>query len=121
LKVKGFFMRIGEVAHRSGLSPSRIRFYERNGLIPAAVRSENGYRDYPASILETLNLIDQAQGLGFTLEEIGSVLAQAGRQLPSDAERLLALRDKLMALDQHLHEIVRRRQRIVALIDKYER
>ena len=46
-------MKIGELARRTGLAPSRIRFYEASGLI-AAQRQSNGYRDYPAEAEQTL-------------------------------------------------------------------
>ena len=113
-------MRIGDVARRTGLSTSRIRFYERNRLIPAASRGENGYRDYAADVLETLKFIAQAQGLGFTLDEIRGGLAQGHGGPPARDEMLLALREKLAALDQHIAEVKHRRDRILALIKKYE-
>jgi MerR family copper efflux transcriptional regulator len=114
-------MRIGEAAQRSGLSPSRIRFYEARGLLPDAGRSANGYRDYPAGIVETLSLIDHAQELGFTLTEIKSALDQSGGDAPSKTEMLAALRRKLVTLEQHIEEVTRRRKRIVELIAKFER
>ncbi len=40
-------MKIGELAERTGLATSRIRFYERIGLLKAARRQANGYRSYP--------------------------------------------------------------------------
>jgi DNA-binding transcriptional MerR regulator len=119
-KVKGRAMRIGEIAKRSGLSPSRIRFYEAHGLLPKAGRGENGYRDYPADIVETLSLIDQAQGLGFTLNEIRSALAQGGGNPPTKPEMLAALRGKLAAINQHIEEATLRRHCILALIAKFE-
>jgi MerR family transcriptional regulator, copper efflux regulator len=82
LKVKRLSMRIGELARRSELSTSRIRFYEAHGLLPKAERSDNGYRDYPDSVLETLRLIQGAQDLGFSLGEIRAGLAQAGANPP---------------------------------------
>lgn len=113
-------MRIGEIAQRSGVAPSRIRFYEANGLLPKPRRSDNGYRDYPASLLETLNLIDQAQGLGFTLSEIKSALIQGGGKQPSKQHMLVALRGKLVALNLHIKDVTRRRQQVIALIKKFE-
>lgn len=113
-------MRIGEIAQRSGVAPSRIRFYEANGLLPKPARSYNGYRDYPASAVETLGLIDQAQGLGFTLSEIKSALTQGGGNRPTKQHMLVALQDKLVALNLHLEEVTRRRQQVIALITKFE-
>jgi DNA-binding transcriptional MerR regulator len=46
-KVKGDFMRIGELSRRTGISTSRIRFYEKHAVLPKPIRGENGYREYP--------------------------------------------------------------------------
>ena len=113
-------MRIGELARRSELSTSRLRFYEAHGLLPKAERSGNGYRDYPDHVLETLRLIQGAQDLGFSLGEIRAGLAQAGASPPSKGAMLEALRYKLASLDQHIEEVTLRRRRIVHLIEKLE-
>jgi MerR family transcriptional regulator, copper efflux regulator len=114
-------MRVGELARRSELSTSRIRFYESHGLLPKAERRDNGYRDYPDSAVETLRLIHGAQNLGFSLSEIRVGLAQAGPNGPSKDDMLEALRHKLMSLDRHIDEVTLRRRRIVDLIEKLER
>lgn len=67
-------MRIGELAKRSGLAPSRIRFYEASGLIGPVERKANGYRDYPQNALLVLEIITGAQAAGFSLEEIRQLL-----------------------------------------------
>ncbi len=113
-------MRIGELARRSELSTSRIRFYEAHGLLPKAERSDNGYRDYPDSVLETLGLIRGAQDLGFSLSEIRAGLAQSSPNPPSKVDLIEALRSKLASLDQHIEEVTLRRARIVHLIEKLE-
>ena len=66
-------MKIGEIASAAGVSTSRIRFYEKRGIIPPAIRDDNGYRDYSPDLIGQLNFIEQAQKLGFTLKEIISV------------------------------------------------
>ena len=114
-------MRIGELARRSGLSASRVRFYEAHGLLPKAERRDNGYRDYPDAAVETLGLIQGAQDLGFSLGEIRARLAQAGASPLSRDDMLEALRHKLRSLDQHIDEVTVRRERIVYLIEKFEK
>jgi DNA-binding transcriptional MerR regulator len=67
-------MMIGELAARSGLAPSRIRFYETNGLLPGAQRRTNGYREFKPQNLQMLEIIRSAQQAGFTLDEIRALL-----------------------------------------------
>jgi DNA-binding transcriptional MerR regulator len=66
-------MNIGELAQRSGLTASRIRFYEAQGLI-SVTRRANGYRTYTAETVVALNIITSAQGAGFMLEEIRGLM-----------------------------------------------
>ncbi len=66
---------IGEVARRSGVASSALRFYEERGLI-ASVRAGSGHRRYPRSVLRRIAFIVFAQRIGLTLEEIGAELAK---------------------------------------------
>lgn len=63
-------MKIGELAARTGLTPSRIRYYEGIGLLWSVDRLPNGYRVYGPDAIATLGLIIMAQKVGFTLDEI---------------------------------------------------
>lgn len=67
-------MNIGELARRTGLTSSRIRFYESAGLLTAVDRRPNGYRVYPPEAVTVLELITTAQQAGFTLDEIRKLL-----------------------------------------------
>jgi MerR family transcriptional regulator, redox-sensitive transcriptional activator SoxR len=60
---------IGQIARKSGLRASAIRFYERSGLIPKPSRV-SGQRRYDDRVLDCLVLIEFAKGCGFTLDEI---------------------------------------------------
>jgi MerR family transcriptional regulator, redox-sensitive transcriptional activator SoxR len=64
---------IGEVAVRAGMSTSRIRFYEARGLLPTPERVA-GQRRYGQDVFRRLAVIDAAQRVGFTLEEIRDLL-----------------------------------------------
>jgi MerR family redox-sensitive transcriptional activator SoxR len=104
-------MGIGEVARRTGVSASAIRFYERNGLLPEAERA-GGKRRFGVDAVRRLGVIDIAKQAGFSLDEVRALLDSidggapaheelqtlAGRKLPEmDAliERAQAMRDWL--------------------------
>ena len=72
-------MTIGEVARRSGVASSALRFYEERGLI-SSERAGSGHRRYPRPVLRRIAFIVFAQRVGLTLEEIGTELAK----LPPD-------------------------------------
>ncbi|MGZ2749135.1 MerR family transcriptional regulator [Burkholderia stagnalis] len=67
-------MKIGELAARTGLTPSRIRFYERIGLLTRVERQANGYRTYPPEAVVVLDLITAAQKADFSLDEIRTLI-----------------------------------------------
>jgi len=66
---------IGEAARRSGLPRKTIRYYEDAGIISSAARTDNGYRRYDEDDIYTLRFIRHARALGFTLKEVGDLLA----------------------------------------------
>ncbi len=68
-------MNIGEAAKRSGVPAKTIRYYESIGLIPPADRKGSGYRDYDANEVETLRFIQRARSLGFSVKDVGNLLA----------------------------------------------
>ena len=66
---------IGEVARRSGVASSALRFYEQRGLI-SSERAGSGHRRYPRPVLRRIAFIVFAQRIGLTLDEIGAELAK---------------------------------------------
>jgi len=109
-------LRIGKVAIRAGVHRETLRYYERRGLIPPPLRRSSGYRDYPADTVERVRLIKWAQGLGFSLRELGElariphdhvrgraaqVRAGAGakiREIDAKITHLQAIRRRLQAI-----------------------
>lgn len=83
---------IGEVARRSGVAASALRFYEEKGLIKSE-RAGSGHRRFPRAVLRRIAFIVFAQRIGMTLEEIGDELDKLpGDRVPegSDWGRLSA-------------------------------
>jgi MerR family transcriptional regulator, redox-sensitive transcriptional activator SoxR len=88
---------IGELAARSGLPTSTLRYYDRIGLVPATGRS-GGQRRYDPKVLQRLRAVTLCQRAGFSLEEIGRLLdggrpwqALAGRKVEELQGRIAEL------------------------------
>lgn len=69
---------IGSLARAADVPSDTLRYYERRGLLPTPPRNSSGYRLFPADAVNRVQFIKRAQGLGFTLEEIGELLALRG-------------------------------------------
>lgn len=98
-------MRIGNLAEATGTPVETIRFYEREGLIAAAHRTDNNYRLYTAAHAERLAFIRQCRNLDMTLHEIRSLLRL--RDLPSEncAEVNALLDDHIGHVAQRIREL----------------
>ena len=68
-------MRVSELAQRAGVTPAAIRFYESEGVLPAAPRADNGYRNYDEDDLCRLRIVVSLRGLGIELSESGRLAA----------------------------------------------
>ncbi len=97
-------MRIGELAQATAVSRDTLRFYEERGLI-AAQRSANGYRYYPAEMVQLVQLIKTAQRLGFSLNEIGHSVAELWKAPSPDLAIAQLLRDKLVLIENRIGEL----------------
>jgi MerR family redox-sensitive transcriptional activator SoxR len=102
-------MTIGEVAKRSGLRASAIRYYERVGLLPKPARS-GGQRRYDSRILARLAVLERAKNCGFSLDEVRQLFNDQGR--PSERWDRVA-RKKVVELDALMERIGRMKRLIV--------
>ena len=103
---------IGEAAKRSGVNIETIRYYEREGIVPAADRSENGRRLYDTAAITRLRFIRRCRDLGFPISDVRALLdlsdnaskhcdevrAISERHLSDVRERLTDLRELEAAL-----------------------
>jgi MerR family copper efflux transcriptional regulator len=111
-------MHIGNVARQSGIAAKTIRYYESIGLIDSAERTESGYRVYGPRDVETLRFIQRARGLGFSVADVGNLLAlwrdkqRASAQVKALAER------HVEEIDRKLAELQAMRGTLVDLIER---
>ena len=95
----------GKLADLAGVSRDTLRHYERKGVLPRALRGQNGYRQYPPAALQRVQLIRRALSVGFTLDELARVLSvrDAGGA-PCEEVRRLATQ-KLLDVQDQLREL----------------
>jgi DNA-binding transcriptional MerR regulator len=105
-------LRIGEVATRAGVNPRTVRYYETVGLLPPPVRAPNGYRRYTPETVDLLSFVRQAQGFGFTLEEIKEVMVVRRRGEAPCAHVRSLLHRKVAELDRKIEDLIALRRRI---------
>jgi Cu(I)-responsive transcriptional regulator len=110
------FMNIGEAAKASAVSAKMIRHYEEVGLMPAAARSEAGYRRYTESDLHMLRFIRRARDLGFSIREIAELLGLwQNRRRPSRLVKALA-EAHMQALEQKARELLAMKATLAHLV-----
>ncbi len=101
-------MNIGEAARASGVSAKTIRYYEEIGLIDAANRDANGYRDYSRADAELLRFIRHARAVGFGIKECRMLVAlyrdpnRHSRDVKALAQAKIAEIDRRIAEFQHM-------------------
>ena len=98
---------IGRLAKAAGVGIETVRYYQRLGLLPAGAPVPHGqaFRHYPLDAVERIRFVKRAQGLGFSLEEIGQLLqlndgADRGKVRELARSRLDSVREKILDLQR---------------------
>jgi DNA-binding transcriptional MerR regulator len=114
------FLRIGELARATALSPDSLRHYERLGLL-TATRTPGRFREYRGDAIHRVRVIQAALAIGFTLTELAEIFAErrAGRP-PCRRVRALA-GGKLVALTAEIRDLSRLRRRLVRTLAGWDR
>lgn len=103
---------IGEIARRTGLSVSAIRFYEERGLV-ASVRNSGGQRRFARSDIRRLSIVMIAQNMGFSLNRIQEALsALPSHRAPNKAEWAKMAADFKTDIDARIGVLERLRDRL---------
>lgn len=106
--VKYFFMLIGELSKRTGLSRDTIRFYEKQGLIKVGRRERrvNNYKEYSNTVLKRLLLINKIKSYGFTLNESAEIISLLEANLGNCDQISKAADKKISVVDKKIDELV---------------
>jgi MerR family mercuric resistance operon transcriptional regulator len=109
---------IGRLAQAAEVNVETVRYYQRRGLLEEPARPLNGIRRYPDRAVSRLRFIKRAQELGFTLDEVASLLkledGRSCRQTRSLAQK------KLAAIEERLARLQRMRRLLRSLIAECE-
>lgn len=104
---------IGGLARAAGVGVETVRYYQRRGLLPEPARPPGEVRRYGEEDLRRLRFIRSAQAAGFTLNEIGELLAL---DAADDRARARALaQDRVAALDARIEQLLEARNALAGL------
>lgn len=111
-------MNIGTAAAKSGVPTKTIRYYESIGLIDPAARTPGGYRKYGDGDVQTLRFIQRARSLGFSIKEVGGLLA-LWRAADGGCARAKALAlAHLAEIDRRIDDLRSVRNHLARVIEK---
>ena len=115
-KGQGYYS-IGKAAELSGITPKMIRHYESLELIPKAARTVGDYRVYSAADIHTLRFIRRSRGLGFSIEEIGTLIGLwRNQRRASEQVKRLAIKH-IADLDEKIAELQSMRSALAELAE----
>ena len=107
-------MNISELAKLTLVTTDTLRYYEKQGLISAPPRQENGYRAYTEAHVELVRFVRGAQTLGFSLIEIRGVLSQVSAGTFGRAEIEQHLSAKMAQIDAHMRQLKTLKKELIA-------
>ena len=109
---------IGAASSESGVGIETIRYYEREGIVPPAKRSENGRRFYSDEDISRLRFVKKSRGLGFSIADIRSLqeLATTDRSTCEVAAEIGAR--NLQAVRQKISELQRMESALQKLVSE---
>ena len=109
---------IGRLADEAGVNVETIRYYQRRGLLPEPDKPINGHRRYAAEAVKRVHFIKRAQVLGFTLDEIGSLLDLDEAHACAETRELAA--HKLAVIESKLDDLKAMRKALKSLLRQCE-
>ena len=112
------YLKIGELAKKTGTSTETLRFYESKDLIAEPRRSESGYRLYTKSDVARIDFIMKSKRLGFSLKEIEELLSlRVERESTTCGDVKKVAEAKLLTIDQKLAELMQMKNALQKITD----
>jgi len=112
------YLRIGELAKKTGTSTETLRFYETRDLIAAPRRSESGYRLYTKSDVARVDFIVKSKSLGFSLKEIEELLSlRVERESATCGDVKQVAEAKLLTIERKLMELTQMKNALQKITD----
>ena len=109
-------MTISRLADAAGVNVETVRFYQRSGLIDAPPRPYSGYRTYGSEDVRRIRFIKRAQRLGFTLDEVASLLKLEGSQTCASTRDLAAR--KLALVETKINDLFAMKTALAAMVSR---
>jgi MerR family transcriptional regulator, copper efflux regulator len=109
-------MQIGQLAQAAGVAVDTVRYYEKQGLLPAPPR-RGAYRAYAREDVQRLRFIRRAKALGFTLEEIAGLLQLSAHRNDDMGAVRQAAQARLQEIEQRIAELERVRAGLRQVLD----
>lgn len=107
---------IGQLATAADMPAATIRYYEKIGLLASPVRSGSNYRQYASDDLERLTFVRRARDIGFTIEQVRSLLAFSD-QRDGDCCTVMALTEEHLAdVEQRIADLLVLKERLNSLL-----
>jgi MerR family mercuric resistance operon transcriptional regulator len=111
---------ISRLAQLGGVNLETIRYYERQGLLPAPPRTAAGYRIFPRDAMRRLRFIKRAQELGFSLSEISELLALRMKPGAKQTDMLTRAEAKITAIEQKIRTLQAMKKALRKLTERCE-
>lgn len=108
-------MKIGELSRATATKVTTIRFYEEIGLLDRPARTASGRRTYALRDVERLNFVRNGRRLGFSIEEIRSLIALASEPGRDCGEAMTIASRHLTAVEERLEQLTALRDELAAM------
>ncbi len=114
-------MRIGAAAARSGVTADTLRYYERQGLLPKAPRTDGGYRQYTSAAIERIRFVRNALRFGFSVRQVAAFVRARESGRPPCADVRASASRLLDEMETRLRELTIAREQLRETLADWDR